>query len=140
MSASDYAILRRRLYQTGQVSYKITLTEQRLTRVKQNGRFVEKLTPITKQAEVYTGYSHAETRISFATAPVIDSLKQVRVPVLVFKGTRHCEITDWGDHYAELLPHTELCKIAGACHEPWLSNPEEFFRRSKSFITKVHRQ
>ena len=140
MTPYAYSIHRRSLDSTESVSYKVDVMEQRRIRTKKLGRLVEEFIPVSKQVEIFAGNAHAETRFSFATAPVMDSLKQVQVPVLIFNGTRHCEITDWGEQYVHILPRAELHTIVGACHDPWLSNPEEFFSQSKSFIKRVRRQ
>ncbi|MBO0953101.1 alpha/beta fold hydrolase [Fibrella forsythiae] len=138
MTPYAYSIYQRDILPSRLVSNKIRLREQKLVQYKaKNGQLIDTLISINKEAEIYTGYPQTETRKSFVTAPLSDSLKKIMLPVLLFNGTEHCEIEDWGEQYAKLLPQAELYTIIGACHDPWFSNPENFFNQCKVFIKRI---
>lgn len=106
--------------------YHLRLDEQRIvSQVNEEGQLTEKVTHISKSIENVGGTVKEETRESFITAPRIDSLRNVTVPVLIFNGSRDCGI-DQGHVHAALFPKAELYTIAGACHDPWFSNPDLF--------------
>ena len=142
MSPYAYSIEKRRLLVVAKEAIiKMKLYEHKMVSEKdKDGQSIQKLISISKEAEVLTGEAQAEPRISFATAPVIDSLARVNIPVLIFRGTRQCQITDWSEHYMRVLPQARLCTIVDACHDPWFSNPKQFFTVSKSFIKKFRKQ
>lgn len=75
-----------------------------------------------------------------ATAPVIDSPKQVRISMLMFNDIQYCGITEWGENYVHPLPCVKLHLIAGCCQTPWLSNLMEFFSQSKLLVKRVCEQ
>jgi pimeloyl-ACP methyl ester carboxylesterase len=89
--------------------------------------------PIQKEYEIFWGGPNLQPKESLVTAPISDSLKKIQVPVLIFNGDREPCTTevDWGKQYAQILPNAELYTIWGACHDPWLANPSEFFEKSR---------
>ena len=79
----------------------------------------------------------AELMYSLLTAPVLDSLSKITVPVLIFNGSRdYCPI-DWGHRYVKIFPQAKLYTIPAACHDPLLSDPKKFAAKSVEFIRKV---
>lgn len=79
----------------------------------------------------------AELVYSLVTAPVLDSLAKIRVPVLLFNGSwKDCPI-DWGHRYVKVFPLAELYTIPAACHDPWLSDPKKFCAKSVEFMNRV---
>ncbi|GAB4039428.1 alpha/beta fold hydrolase [Spirosoma gilvum] len=79
----------------------------------------------------------AELVYSLVTAPVLDSLAKIRVPVLLFNGSRkNCDV-DWGYKYVKVFPMAELYTIPAACHDPWLSDPKKFCAKSVEFMSRI---
>lgn len=95
-----------------------------------------RILPIEKSIEKQNGPSSALTRLSWASAPVLDSLKTVMTPVLIFNGDApNCDV-DRGTQYATIFRHAQLVTIHSACHDPWFSNPDLFAKISGSFVRK----
>ncbi|WAC10941.1 alpha/beta fold hydrolase [Dyadobacter pollutisoli] len=90
---------------------------------------------IFKEIEMYTDAPAFETRDSFVSAPTIDSLRRVNLPILLFNGSRTCQI-DCADEYMNVFSKAELYTIKGACHDPWMSDPELFAATCNRFILK----
>ncbi|GAB4006694.1 alpha/beta fold hydrolase [Spirosoma migulaei] len=81
----------------------------------------------------------AELVYSLVTAPVLDSLANIRVPILLFNGSwKNCSV-DWAHGYIKIFPNAELYTIPAACHDPWLSDPEKFCTKSVEFINRIVR-
>ncbi len=97
---------------------------------------VEELISIAKKITWYTGKMSTQTRVSLATAPVFDSLIRIKVPTLIFNGSKPCSYWESVNKYAELLPNSMIVNINGACHDPWFSNPQLFRKESNKFIRK----
>jgi len=115
------------------------IEEKRIVKTKSKIDTIDVFKVIT----TYYGPPFSETKASFKTAPVIDSLSQVKVPVLIFKGTRkpyRPYLEDWGSIYQSILPNAKLHIINYAGHDPWLSNPEEFFNNSIAFVKKLKKR
>lgn len=104
--------------------------------VEADGRKKQDTLAISKRIDVYSGAPMTETRESLLSAPVADCLKQISVPILLFNGSFNQE-RDWVSHYKKLLPNLEVCTIYGAGHDPWFSEPEQFFARCKQFINAL---
>ncbi len=93
--------------------------------------------PITilKEIEMFTHAPAFETRASCISAPIIDSLRNIHTPVLLFGGGKHCRI-DYSKAYMTIFPHAELCTVEEACHDPWLSAPERFAMTCEQFLDR----
>lgn len=117
--------------------HKQSLSEQTVVmRQTVTGDLKEELISVYREFELYTDAPAFETRHSFVSAPVADSLRRVRTPTLIINGNRKdkdCMI-DWADKYLQLLPNSELFTIPYACHDPWISDPERFFIKCRHFI------
>jgi pimeloyl-ACP methyl ester carboxylesterase len=74
---------------------------------------------------------------SWASAPPFDSLRRLRVPILVWRGDQPHPIPDQGEVFARRLPQATLCTIPGAAHDPWLADPSTFFQRSVAFVQQL---
>ncbi len=94
-----------------------------------------------KESEVTWGPAQFQPLLSFVTAPVVDSLKRIQIPVLIFSGDKEPCTTnlDWGKRYAEIFPKAELCIISGSCHDPWFADPDKFFTKSKEFVSILNK-
>ena len=81
----------------------------------------------------------AELVYSLVTAPVLDSLATIRVPILLFNGSwKNCEV-DWAHTYVKVFPRAELYTIPAACHDPWLSDSKKFCAKSVEFMSRIAR-
>ncbi|WP_460982714.1 alpha/beta fold hydrolase [Spirosoma fluminis] len=132
LTGYQYQLHMRSFYNTDIFVHKKDFYEHRITWARRKAR--PDTSTISKTVEIYGGPAFGQTRLSFASAPVLDSLRKIRVPTLIFNGTRQCEITDWGHRYVEISPNATLHTINGACHDPWLSNPDVFFTTCNRFI------
>ena len=77
---------------------------------------------------------------SLQTAPLFDSLKNIRTPILIFREDDYCHYSEVIEKYENILLNTTSFKISGSCHDTWLSNPKLFFKISNKFIKKTIRQ
>ncbi len=95
--------------------------------------------PIEKEFNLYMGGTRMETYpFSLDTAPSVEKLSEIKVPVLIFNGGRtNCAQKDWGHHYVNIFPLARLKTVAQACHDPWFSDPAFFTRECNNFITKL---
>ena len=111
------------------------LKENRLIRkVNAEGEEIEIKEPIEKKVNHYYGHSTDLAIATFQTGPKIDSLAIINIPTLIFNGTEPCSHFKAVNEYAKVLPNAALIHIRGACHDPWFSNPEEFFRITNQFV------
>ena len=119
---------------------KITFSERRLAISHLKNKHTNATVIVIKRdVEIIThgDAPMSETQMSMVTAPILDSLKTITNPVLLFKGSyKNCAI-DWANHYVDILPHATLYTIKEACHDPWLSAPKEFMDRCVKFIKFV---
>lgn len=119
-------------------SVKGNIYESRInSKPTENGSIKRDTLQIAKELETYRGSPQSETRLSSKSAPSSESLKQIRVPVLLFNGTRTAH-WDWANHYAKLFPIVEWHTIEEAGHDPWLNNPTLFFSISNAFIQSIN--
>ncbi|WP_428654511.1 alpha/beta fold hydrolase [Runella sp.] len=121
-------------------TYKYTMPEYRLASgIKKETGLTQVILPIQKEIEIYSGPPSGETRHSLQSAPVLDSLRKIMQPVLLFNGNDpDCRI-DRAHLYATIFPNAELYTIPAACHDPWFSDPEKFADRCAVFIRKVRK-
>lgn len=94
---------------------------------------------IEKEAEIFIGPAGGETRVSMATAPVLDSLRKITQPVLIFNGDNKDCLIDKAKLYLTVFPNAELYTIPAACHDPWFSDPEQFSAKCAQFIKKFRK-
>lgn len=119
--------------------HKQSFEEKRiLTKPLANGELEVDTITVSKTVELYSGSPMGETNRSFMSAPVADCLRQIRVPILLFNGPLS-QSFDWVSEYEKLFPNLELHTLAGAGHDPWLSNPDLFFSISNEFVKKTNR-
>lgn len=90
-----------------------------------------------RRAIWYTGRRSTEPRVSFSKAPVLDSLKRIKIPILIFTEDSTCTYNEAIEHYVKTLPNSMTYKISGSCHDTWFSEPNLFFRKSNKFIKKI---
>jgi pimeloyl-ACP methyl ester carboxylesterase len=100
-----------------------------------DGSTSEETITIFKEIEMYTEAPAFETMDSFQSAPILDSLRNIVAPVLIFNGSRTCQ-RDCADEYMNIFPKAELYTIKGACHDPWMSDPALFVSICNRFILK----
>lgn len=114
----------------------LKLREHRLVDTLEGGIRQQEIILIEKEVQLYAGPPSAETRVGWATAPVLDSLRTIRTPVLLFNGDFESCSVDWAHRYMSIFPNAELCTIPAACHDPWFSNPDMFTKRCVAFMRK----
>jgi hypothetical protein len=74
---------------------------------------------------------------SLFDAPSLEDLKKILVPVLVFQSEENCKgHPDATKQLINVLPNLEVFSIKGACHDPWYSHSEVFFRKCIAFLNK----
>lgn len=127
---------RKRTYSRRVLSHKQILKETGIL-IRQNvdKSLSEETISIYKETEMYMEAPALDTRRSFISAPVIDSLSKILLPVLIFNGSRTCQI-DCADEYMNVFPNARLHTIKGACHDPWMSDPNLFAEICNRFIFK----
>jgi pimeloyl-ACP methyl ester carboxylesterase len=106
-----------------------------LKRRNVDGTITEEPITIYKEIEMFTDAPAFETRDSFVSAPVIDSLRNIKTPVLIFGGGKNCQI-DNSHQFKDIFSQAELCIIEEACHDPWMSAPEYFAMICGKFVVK----
>lgn len=134
------------------IAKKGIMKEHRLIKKKaEDGKIIEELVEIEKAYYLYTGQSYDHTSnhvfMSLQFAPILDSLRQIKTPTLIFNGSESCYSFESVNEYADVLPNNTLMIIKGACHDPWLANPQLFFeignrfiKNSKKTLNKLRRQ
>jgi pimeloyl-ACP methyl ester carboxylesterase len=70
------------------------------------------------------------------TAPLRESLRSVLAPTLLFRGLTANVRGDASEVFAGVLPNAKLISIA-AGHDPWLEQPDLFFREAIRFIRSL---
>lgn len=124
------------VYQTPVRSHKQPIQETGVLKRKNvDGSTTDELITIFKEIEMFTDAPAFETRASFVSAPVIDFLRNIKIPVLIFGGGENCQI-DYSREYMTIFPVAELCTIKEACHDPWMSAPEYFAKICGKFVAK----
>jgi len=72
------------------------------------------------------------TNRSFATIPLLEELARIAVPALVVEGSGG--ILDGSADILRTLPHARPLRIEGGGHDPWLTQPQEFFQAVARFV------
>ncbi|WP_167604970.1 alpha/beta fold hydrolase [Maribellus sediminis] len=80
----------------------------------------------------------AQTKNSRKSAPDINYLKNINVPILVFGGNLPCTYQDWSDVMENLNDRTQRILIENSCHDPWFTHPEQFFQECFKFIDNLN--
>lgn len=114
----------------------LKLREHRMVETIDGGSQRQEIRSIEKEVQLYAGPQSAETRIGWAAAPVLDSLRSIKTPVLLFNGDFEDCSVDWASRYMTIFPNVELCTVPAACHDPWFSNPDMFTKRCATFMRK----
>ncbi len=77
-----------------------------------------------------------ETMSSLADAPKIDQLN-LDMPTLILQGEDSCFYPDVSKMYSTgVFSNSKIDYIQGACHDPWIVQPEIFFNECGQFIAK----
>jgi proline iminopeptidase len=80
----------------------------------------------------------AQTKNSRKSAPDITYLKNINVPILAIGNNVLCTYQDWSDVIEELNHNTKRVVINNSCHDPWFSQPLEFFKECFEFIENLN--
>jgi proline iminopeptidase len=91
---------------------------------------------IGKEIEINSGLPQYEPVMSMVSAPKAERLQQIRVPVLLFNGTRG-QRSDGAKEYLKLFHDVQVNTITDAGHDSWLRDPNLFFSISNEFIRSV---
>ena len=117
------------------VANKGIMKEHQLIEKKtKDGKIIEELVEIEKPYYIYTGQTYNHVFMSLQFAPVLDSLRQIKIPTLIFNGSESCYSFEEVREYRDVLPNCALITVKGACHDPWFANPQLFFEVSNKFI------
>lgn len=92
---------------------------------------------VKKMAIANRGRPAGEPLHSMRTAPPLDNLRNIELPILIFQEDAHCIASSDIEKFVKILPNTTLFKISGTCHDTWLSNPKLFFKVSNKFIRSI---
>ncbi|RZM20547.1 MAG: alpha/beta hydrolase [Pedobacter sp.] len=104
-----------------------------VTRQRSGGQAERDTVSISKEYEVTSGLPENEPTMSWVSAPKAERLKQIRIPILLFNGTRSQRF-DGASEYLKLFPSVQVQTITEAGHDPWLRDPNLFFSISNEFI------
>lgn len=116
------------------------LVENRIVeKILDDGSIEKFKNEIRKPHTINIGMSFAESRISLVTAPIVDSLNQIKIPSLIFNGPHPCKYESTIKKYSEILENSWIVTIEGSCHDPWLANPNKFIYKSNLFIKELKR-
>jgi len=91
---------------------------------------IEKYIPITE------GLPMVESLLSVRTAPSFNELNKIKIPVLLLTGSQN-QCKEIAEAYASILPNSELFATPDGCHDPWINNPEIFFKKCEEFIRRL---
>ena len=79
-----------------------------------------------------------ESSLSLRTAPPVDRLRQINVPVLFISGGRPrtslYDREDASNSLASIIPHATVFTIANGGHDSWHDAPDAFFSRVRAFV------
>ncbi|GAB4027471.1 hypothetical protein GCM10028773_58860 [Spirosoma koreense] len=89
---------------------------------------------ISKPIEMTSGLPQYEPVHSLIAAPKAERLKQIKVPILLFNGTKSVQF-DGASEYLTLFPNVRIQTVHDAGHDPWLRDPNLFFSISNEFIS-----
>ena len=78
-------------------------------------------------------------RVSLRDFPPLETLRTVRMPVLLVGGDRPGAWRDARRPVAAVLPDARVVDLPGAGHDPWLDRPEEFRATVRSFVRTLPR-
>jgi pimeloyl-ACP methyl ester carboxylesterase len=79
----------------------------------------------------------AQTKNSLKSAPDINYLSKINIPILAFGGNLICTYQDWSDVIEDLNYNTKRVVIDNSCHDPWFTHPSEFFQECFEFIENL---
>ena len=79
----------------------------------------------------------AQTKNSLKSAPDINYLSKINIPILAFGGNLKCTYQDWSDVIEDLKYNTKRVVIDNSCHDPWFTHPSEFFQECFEFIENL---
>ncbi|MCU7551345.1 alpha/beta hydrolase [Chitinophagaceae bacterium LB-8] len=84
-------------------------------------------------------YSFQYTMNSLQEAPALQQLAKINTRILVFQavGCQQNINKDAAHELIGVLPNLEVYPIKDACHDPWYTHTEEFFKKCNEFIKKV---
>jgi pimeloyl-ACP methyl ester carboxylesterase len=74
---------------------------------------------------------------SLAEAPTLQELEKINIPVLIFEGAAVCGQflrPDASRTLEKILINNEVFTIREACHDPWYTHSELFFKKCIDFI------
>lgn len=80
----------------------------------------------------------AQTKRSLKSAPDINYLSKINIPILAFGGNLKCTYQDWSDVIKDLNSNTQRIIINDSCHDPWFTHPSEFFQECFKFIDNLN--
>jgi pimeloyl-ACP methyl ester carboxylesterase len=77
------------------------------------------------------------TEASLAEAPRLTQLKEIQLPILIFKGEDNCNgHADASKTLTGVLPGAKVVPVAGACHNPWYTHKPQVIKNCMEFIAK----
>jgi len=84
--------------------------------------------------------AHQQTFNSQPSMPELTFFREIIVPALIITGNEYCGYPDWSESVANLITGSELYIVRNSCHDPWYSNPNEFFTKCIEFIKRINKE
>jgi len=81
--------------------------------------------------------AHAVLSFFRKTAPPLDSLSAIRIPVLIVRGQEITIVGDGSEQLADVLPNARVETLEHAGHDPWFEQPESFFELARDFLREA---
>ncbi len=104
-----------------------------VNRQSSKGAIQQDTISISKEIEITSGLPQYEPVMSMVSAPKAERLRQIRVPILLFNGTRG-QTSDGAKEYLKLFDDVQVNTLTDAGHDSWLRDPNLFFSISNEFI------
>ena len=87
-------------------------------------------------------FRHAFILNSSKESPTLNELKKIITPTLIFEGKGACDrlpksVKDGTFQFKGILQNLKIYSIV-ACHDPWYTNPKEFFTQTKAFVQQLN--
>lgn len=84
--------------------------------------------------------AHAVLSFLRKTAPPLDSLSAIHIPVLIVRGEEVTIVGDGSEQLAGVLPNARVETVQHAGHDPWFEQPGRFFELVRDFLREAEDQ
>jgi proline iminopeptidase len=105
-----------------------------MTSLKQKSR-VPGLNKVLRQK---SREAYQQTFNTQPSMPELTFFNEITIPALIITGNEYCGYPDWSESVARKIAGSELIIVKDSCHDPWYSNPSEFFTKCIEFIKRIN--